>query len=190
MLKNLLNNNRSYRRFHEDERIPQEQLEEWVGLTRFCASARNAQPLKYLPVWEEEKCGEVFKTLAWAGYLTDWDGPEKGERPVAYLIQLLDTRIAENCLCDDGIQIQTILLAAVEKGYGGCVIKAFQNEKLREILQLPEYLKINYVIALGKPCETVVIEEMRENEFKYWRDAEQIHHVPKRPLKELLFKRE
>ena len=190
MLKNLLSSNRSYRRFREDERIPQEQLEEWVGLTRFCASARNAQPLKYISVRKEEMCEKVFNTLAWAGYLTDWDGPENGERPSAYLIQLLDTRISENCLCDDGIQIQTILLAAVEKGYGGCVIKTFQNEKLREILQLPDYVKINYVIALGKPCETVVIEEMRENEFKYWRDAERIHHVPKRNLNELLFKQE
>lgn len=190
MLKNLLNANRSYRRFRERERIPEEQLEEWVGLTRFCASARNAQPLKYIPVRDEEKCGKVFETLAWAGYLTDWDGPEKGERPAAYLIQLLDMRIAENCLCDDGIQIQTILLAAVEKGYGGCVIKSFRNDELRKLLQLPDYLKINYVIALGKPCETVVIEAMRENEYKYWRDAEQIHHVPKRGIDELIFKRE
>ncbi len=190
MLSDLLKKNRSYRRFCESERIPQEQLEEWVGLTRFCASARNAQPLKYIPVCHKEECEEVFKTLAWAGYLTDWDGPEKGERPAAYLIQLLDTRILENCLCDDGIQIQTLLLAAVEKGYGGCVIKAFQNEKLRELLQLPDYMRINYVIALGKPCETVVIEEMRENQFKYWRDAEQIHHVPKRGLGELIFKGE
>lgn len=189
MLKDLIAGNRSYRRFNESERIPVQQLEEWVGLTRFCASARNAQALKYIPVWREDECEEVFKTLAWAGYLTDWAGPEKGERPAAYLIQLLDTRIVENCLCDDGIQIQTILLGAVEKGYGGCIIKAFQNERLREILQLPEYIKINYVIAVGKPREMVVIEEMRGNDFKYWRDAEQIHHVPKRPLEELLFKR-
>ena len=98
MLSDLLKKNRSYRRFCESERIPQEQLEEWVGLMRFCASARNAQPLKYIPVCHKEECEEVFKTLAWAGYLTDWDGPEKGERPAAYLIQLLDTRILENCL--------------------------------------------------------------------------------------------
>ena len=190
MLEKLLNSNRSYRRFRENERIPLEQLEELVGLTRLCASARNAQPLKYIPVRNEEKCGEIFETLSWAGYLTDWDGPEKGERPAAYLIQLLDTRISENCLCDDGIHIQTILLGAVEKGYGGCVIKSFRNERLREILQLPDCMKINYVIALGKPCETVVIEDMRGNEYKYWRDVEQVHHVPKRSLDELLFKRE
>ena len=44
MLSDLLKKNRSYRRFCESERIPQEQLEEWVGLMRFCASARNAHP--------------------------------------------------------------------------------------------------------------------------------------------------
>lgn len=190
MLKDLLLRNRSYRRFEENERIPVRQLEEWVELTRLCASARNAQPLKYVAVQREEVCDEVFTTLSWAGYLTDWDGPVKGERPSAYLIQLLDTRISENCLCDDGIQAQTILLGAVEKGYGGCIIKAFKNEKLSGILQLPEYMKICYVIALGKPRETVVLEEVKNNGFKYWRDTKQVHHVPKRTLDELLFKAE
>ena len=34
-----------------------------------------------------------------------------------------------------------------------------KNESLREVLQLPEHLKVMYVIALGKPKETVVLEE-------------------------------
>ena len=117
MLKDLLLRNRSYRRFEQEVRISEEELTELVGLTCLCASARNAQALKYVIVHEEEKCAEVFPQLAWAGYLKDWDGPEEGERPAAYLIQLLDTRIVENCLCDDGIQAQTILLGAVEKGF-------------------------------------------------------------------------
>ena len=127
MLKDLLLRNRSYRRFEQEVRISEEELTELVGLTCLCASARNAQALKYVIVHEEEKCAEVFPQLAWAGYLKDWDGPEEGERPAAYLIQLLDTRIVENCLCDDGIQAQTILLGAVEKGWGGCIIKAFRR---------------------------------------------------------------
>ena len=151
MLKELLLKNRSYRRFVQDVRITREELTEWVGLTRYCASGRNAQALKYKVVADAGLCDKVFPNLAWAGYLKDWDGPEEGERPAAYLIQLLDTSIVENCLCDDGIQAQTILLGAVEKGYGGCIIKAFKNESLREVLQLPEHLKIMYVIALGKP---------------------------------------
>lgn len=89
MLKDLLLRNRSYRRFEQEVRISEEELTELVGLTCLCASARNAQALKYVIVHEEEKCAEVFPQLAWAGYLKDWDGPEEGERPAAYLIQLL-----------------------------------------------------------------------------------------------------
>lgn len=186
MLKDLLLKNRSYRRFDQHIKISAEELKELVGLTRFCASGRNAQPLKYILVKDENECARVFPHLAWAGYLTDWPGPVEGERPVAYLIQLLDTRIVENCLCDDGIQAQTILLGAVEKGYGGCIIKAFKNEALRKLFDLPEYFKIMYVIALGKPCEEVVLEDMKEGDYKYWRDAEGIHHVPKREIDALV----
>lgn len=188
MLRDLIQKNRSYRRFYQDVRIPETELAEWVELTRWCASGRNAQALKYVVVNHEAVCESVFGTLAWAGYLTEWPGPEVGERPAAYLIQVLDTNIVENCLCDDGIQAQTILLGAVEKGYGGCIIKAFKNEPLREILQLPEHLKIMYVIALGKPKEQIEVVEMKDCDFKYWRNAEGRHFVPKRPLNELIVK--
>lgn len=188
MLKDLLIRNRSYRRFDQNVRIPEEEIRGWVGLTRFCASGRNAQALKYAIICDEKRCAEVYPLLAWAGYLTDWAGPVEGERPAAYLIQLLDTRIVENCLCDDGIQAQTILLGAVEKGYGGCIIKAFRNAELRQVLNLPEELKIQYVIALGKPKETVVIEKMEGENYKYWRDAEGVHHVPKRETDRLIYK--
>lgn len=186
-LKDLLIKNRSFRRFYQDVRITLEDLRELAGLTCWCASARNAQALKYLPVSDAGMCAEVFPHLAWAGYLTDWAGPEEGERPAAYLIQVLDTRIGENCLCDDGIQAQTILLGAVEKGWGGCIIKAFKNDELRAVLNIPPYLRIMYVIALGKPKETVVLESMKAgDDFKYWRDEQAIHHVPKRGVEELI----
>ena len=61
-----------------------------------------------------------------------------------------------------------------------------KNESLREVLQLPEHLKIMYVIALGKPKETVVLEEMKDGDYKYWRETDGSHHVPKRALEELV----
>lgn len=187
MLIDLLKKNRSYRRFFENERISAEQLQQWVGNCRLCASGRNAQPLKYALVHSPETCAEIFPSLTWAGYLKDWDGPVEGERPSAYIIQMLDTSIVENPLCDEGLQIQTIMLSAVEAGYGGCIIKAFNVAEIREKLGLPVHLRPVYVLALGKPKETVVLEEMKDNDIKYWRSEDQIHHVPKRPLSELVY---
>jgi nitroreductase len=186
MLRDLLLRNRTYRRFYQDVRMTGDELRELVELTTMCASARNAQPLKYYMVTDEEDCKRIFSTLAWAGYLTEWAGPEEGEQPSAYLIQVLDTRISENCLCDDGIQAQTILLGAAEKGYGGCIIKAFKNNELRDILNVPDELKLMYVIALGKPKEEVVLDPIKNGDFKYWREANGKHHVPKRGVSEIV----
>lgn len=186
MLRELIEKNRSYRKFYEEELIPVDLISDWIDLARLGASGRNAQTLKYLVVTGEEKKEKVFGTLAWAGYLADWDGPVKGERPSAYVIMLNDESIGKNYFSDDGIAVQNLLLGAVEKGFGGCILRAFKNQELRDILQVTEGLEIIQVVALGKPKEKVVVEDMEDNEFKYWRDVDQIHHVPKRMLDEII----
>ena len=131
-------------------------------------------------------CQQVFPLLSWAGYLKNWPGPGAGERPAAYIVMLNDRNISTNYYCDDGIAAQSILLGAVEDGYGGCIIAAVQRPKLKELLQLDEHLDIIQVLALGKPKETVVLEDIQDNDHHYWRDANQVHHVPKRKLDELI----
>jgi nitroreductase len=186
MIRELILKNRSYRRFNESVKITVDQLKSWIGLARLAASGRNMQPLKYILSTEESKNEKIFSTLAWAGYLKDWDGPVKGERPVAYIIQLLDTDISGKFYCDDGIAMQNILLGAVEAGFGGCIFQSINKPKLMELLGIPGRYKILNVIALGKPAEKVVVEEVKNGDIKYWRDEKGIHHVPKRPLDELI----
>ena len=184
-LKELLKRDRSVRRFMEDKRIETITLERLVELTRFCGSGRNLQPLRYKLVAEEALCEAVFPLLAWAGYLPDWDGPEPGERPSAYIVQCLDTQLTKNCLCDDGLQLQAITLGATTMGLGGCIIKSFNAGKLREVLGIPDWAEIRYVYALGYPLESVVIEDS-DTEIKYYRTPDGTHHVPKRSLRSLL----
>ena len=187
MMKDLITNNRSYRRFYEDVPVSLEALRELVDLARLSASAANMQPLKYVLSCERKKNALIFEHLAWAGYLKDWPGPTEGERPSAYIIMLGDTEIAKNVVCDHGIAAQSILLGAVEKGLGGCMIASIQREKLREALNIPLRYDILLVLALGKPRETVVIEKMGpEGNVRYWRDAGGRHHVPKRSLEEII----
>lgn len=186
MLKDLIVKNRSYRRFDEFVKISGAQVEKWIDLARLSASARNAQPLKYAVITDAETCNLVFPNLAWAGYLKDWAGPEEGERPTAYIVVLKDKSVAENHYCDDGIAMQSILLGAVEDGYGGCMIGAVNRKKVSEILNLPKHLKILWIIALGKPSEKVVIEKANGN-IEYWRDEKDIHHVPQRGIGEIIY---
>ena len=186
MLKELVKRNRSYRRFFEEEKISLDLIREWIDLARLGASGRNGQTLKYQIVLTEDKCEEVFSNLAWAGYLSDWAGPVEGERPSAYVIMLNDEKLGKNYFSDDGIAVQNLLLGAVEEGFGGCILRAFKEKELREILQIPEDFKMIQVVALGKPKEEVIIEEMKNDDIKYWRDENQVHHVPKRKLDDLI----
>lgn len=187
--RSLLERNRTYRRFDGSWRVSDADLCRLVELTRYCASGRNLQPLRYRPVTGETECAAVFPTLAWAGYYKEWAGPAEGERPTAYLVQCLDTRLTASCLCDDGLQLEAITLGATASGLGCCIIKSFNVKVLREVLRLPEYLTPLYVVALGKPAETVVLESTDGTpcaNIEYYRDAQGVHHVPKRPLQELV----
>jgi len=186
MLKDLILKNRSYRRFYETERISENQLKEWIDLARISSSARNAQPLKYILITSPEQCGQIFLLLSWAGFLKDWNGPVPGERPSAYIVMLMDRDIAVNCLCDDGIAAQSIMLGAVESGYGGCIVASVKRAELQKMFKLDSRFEIIQVLALGRPAETVVLEEIKDGDYKYWRDEKSIHHVPKRSLEELI----
>jgi nitroreductase len=187
MLKDLIIKNRTYRRFYQDTKIERQTLRELVDLARLSASAANLQPLKYMLCCEPEKNALVFPHLSWAGYLKDWSGPAEGERPSAYIIILGDTEISRSFGCDHGIAAQSIILGATEKGLGGCMIGTVQRQELRKALDIPVHYEILLVLALGKPKEKVVIESVaQDGDVKYWRDAQGVHHVPKRSLDEII----
>ncbi len=187
MIKDLVLKNRSYRRFHEDYIIDSQTLLDFVQLTRFSPSAANRQPLKYILSNTEDKNIKIFETLAWAGYLKDWGGPETGERPSAYIVVLGDTEIDIKYLdVNAGIAMQSILLGAVEKELGGCIFGSVKRTLLSEKLSIPDRYKILYVIALGKPKENVIIDDIAGDDIKYWRDDDSNHHVPKRRVEELI----
>lgn len=186
VLKDLVFRTRSYRRFDESYQIPYETLEGLIDLARLSASTANRQPLKYVVCNTPGNCKRVFPSLAWAGYLKDWGGPSEGERPSAYIIILGDKLITETFGIDHGIAAQSIMLGATEAGLGGCIIASVKREQLRNELKIPEKYEILLVLALGKPVEKIIIDEIKDGDVKYWRDSEKNHHVPKRPLNEII----
>lgn len=187
MLEDLIRTNRSYRRFDQSVPIELATLRALVNLARLSASGANMQPLKYILSCDRETNQHIFPHTGWAGYLEDWDGPAEGERPAAYIAILGDTDIRGSFGCDHGIAAQSIMLGAAEQGLGGCIIGSIDMDGLRQTLAIPERYEILLVLALGKPAETVVLEEAGpDGDIRYYRDDEDVHHVPKRPLSELI----
>lgn len=185
MVKDLILQNRSYRRFEEDYEITKDTLVEMVDYARRTASASNKQPLRYFVSNEKEMNEKINSCLGWAGYLNDWAGPEEGERPSAYIVILSESEL--NSSYDEGIVGQSLLLMAAEMGLGGCMLLNVKREDLKKLLNLPKKYFVKMVIALGKPKEQVVLEEIpKDGDVRYYRDENGVHHVPKIRLADVL----
>ncbi|MBE6563811.1 MAG: nitroreductase [Ruminococcaceae bacterium] len=190
MFKDLVIRNRSYRAFHEVCAIEKHELLDMIDTARYTPSSVNIQPFKYYLSHDKEGNAKIFPHTKWARLLKDYDGPADGERPSAYIIVCNDLKIAPNIdrfAVDAGIISQTIMIAAVEKGYGGCMIKNFVPEDLAADLQLPEHIRPFIILALGKPAEQIILDEIADGEkTSYYRDENNVHHVPKRRLADII----
>ena len=67
MFADLVRKARTFRRFKESDRIPEDKLRDLVDLVRFVPCGGNSQKLRYMIVSKPEDCAELFPSLAWAG---------------------------------------------------------------------------------------------------------------------------
>ena len=184
-LKEMVLKNRSYRRFFQEKKITIEQLKHLIEVARLTPSAANRQPYKFKLICDEKMNETIYSCVKWAGYLKDWEGPKEGERPTGYIVMASLNEVSAEC--DAGILGQTILLAAVEMGLGGCFMGSIDRERIAECIELPSEYKVVYVLALGYPKEEIVIEDIPEDgNIKYYRDENEVHHVPKKRLEDIL----
>lgn len=175
---------RTIRRFKQ-EPIDRNVLKKLINAARVAPSAANLQPLEYFIVDKKELCSKVFETLGWAGYIKPKWIPDEIERSTAYIIILVRENISKYSQWDVGLSAENIMLAAEEENIGSCMLLNIKREQLREILKIPESLRIDSVIALGYKFETSVMEEMKDS-IKYWRDEKEVLHVPKRKLVDIM----
>ncbi len=184
MIRDLVLKNRSCRRFHQDTTIELDTLRELVDLARLSASGGNTQALKFFLCNDPERNAQVFSNIGLEG------DPSREEAPTAYIIILGDTKISKGFGRDypeHGIAAQSILLGAVEKGLGGCMVGIVNRERLPRVLGLAPHYEILLVLAIGRPKEKSVIEDLGQNgDTQRWWDNEGVRHVPKRPLGDII----
>lgn len=192
----LVRRARTCRRFDESMRVPAEFLYELVNMAHLAPNGANAQRLRFHVVSGEKDCACVFDELAWAAALKDWRGPEPGERPTGYIAILAERAVpgkpaAPVTEVDCGIAAQTMMLAArsATPEVAACMFKAFTPHAIDAMGLDNDKLELKLVMAFGVPAEQQVIDPVDGNpdgSLNYWRDAQQVHHVPKRPLADVL----
>ena len=189
MFKELVYNTRSHRAFNEDRKITRDELLSFVDLARHTSYAMNLQPLKFRLVYEKKELDDTLAVTAWGGALPELELPPKGKAPTAFIIICHDTAIAPQSpshFVDVGIAAQTIMLAACEAGLHGCMLGSAKADGLRAALSLPENVIPVLTIALGDGLDDIHMIDAKNGEIKYFRDENNTHFVPKRPLEEII----
>ena len=175
---------RSIRRFQQKP-IKLELLKKFVNAARLAPSAANLQPLEYFVINDKELCPKVFETLGWAAYIKPTWAPSKEERPTAYIIPLVRDTSNKWYPRDVSLASENIVLAAEEEDIGSCIMCKVDRDKLKEILKVPNEMIVDSVIALGYKAEKSIVEDFKGS-IKYWRDENEVLHVPKRKLEDII----
>ena len=181
----VLRQRRSIRRFSQKP-IPQSILTQCVDVGRLAPSGANLQPLFFVIVNEGVQCKQLFETIGWAAYITPRWVPKESERPVAYIGLGIKDGQSAWAIRDVSFAAAQIMVLAAAYGIGSCVLCNINKKAIQRILKIPAGNNIDSLIALGYPQEQPVIDTLT-NDVKYWRDANDRLHVPKKSLESVIF---
>lgn len=183
-LDTLLLKNRSYRGYDKQRVVSMETLKSIVGVNNKIPSARNQQVLRFKLVTRDSGADVVLANIKLGGALPELHLPLQGTEPEAFII--VCSTIAENKLVDidAGIAVQSMLLKAVELGFNGIIIGAFNKERITEAFQLP--FEPLLILAIGKGIESIRLTEIGENDDHRYYRHDGTHYVPKVKIEDLL----
>ena len=181
-LLSLLTKNRSTRGFDTSFKVRKDQLLSLVEAARLAPSARNQQVLRFRLVTEEE-AHLVVPHIRLGGALPELNLPLEGTEPNAFVVICTDKE-SRYVDMDLGIATQTMLLRAVEMGLNGVCIAAFDNEAVRETLNLP--LTPQLIVAIGRSAEHIEVVDIAEGDSTTYYRKNGTHYVPKLRTEDLI----
>lgn len=185
---NAIISRRTIRKFRQKP-IKLSVLKRIVNAGRLAPSAGNLQPLEYVIAVDDALRKKIFPNLRWAAYIASEGNPKKNERPVAYIIILVNKEISFGSFFkyDVGASAENITLAALEEGIGCCWIGSFNRKKIENILKIPEQYSADLVLALGYPLENPEYYDIEKGKsIKYHKDTSGVLHLPKRKLDDIV----
>lgn len=184
----LIKSRRTIRKFKQTP-ISSDELLKLIDAARVAPSGANMQPLKYVGVNSPEMAEKIFENVKWAGYLAPDYNPKENERPVAYIAVFGDLSIKKSGFeTDMGAAVENLILTALSDGIGACWMGAINYEKITELLNAGDDLKLLCVVALGFPSESPKEATVEDDNIKYYLDSDNVLNVPKRSIEDVAVK--
>ena len=142
-----------------DKDVEEEKLREVLEAGRLAPSACNYQPWKFIVVRDEETRKKIAEPTTWAKFIA--------EAPV--LIVACKVRDGflmggwyDSAILDIGIAVDHMTLQATHLGLGTCWIGDFNEKLVKELLEIPENVRVVALLTLGYPREKKIPKKKRK----------------------------
>ncbi|MEA2020875.1 MAG: nitroreductase family protein [Candidatus Caldatribacteriota bacterium] len=137
-------------RSYQDKEIPEEILQQILEAGRLAPSAKNSQPYKFIIVKDKKLKEKLIPACKNQGFVGEASvvivgcavspGYKMGNGDYSYSVDL-------------AIALDHMGLQAVALGLGTCWIGAFYQDKVKEVLEVPEDINVVALMPLGHPKE-------------------------------------
>ncbi len=157
-------------RAYADKPVEREKLLYCFEAARMAPSACNSQPWRYVAVTEGDKVAQMVGcvydgVLPINRFATEVPTFVAVVEGAVKLSAKLSGKVDEQkyAQMDIGLSVANFCLAAAEQGLGTCIMGWFKEKKVKEILGIPEGLKVRLILAVGYPKNTEPREKSRRS---------------------------
>lgn len=151
--------NRRSVRAYQPTAVPEDKLNRVLEAARLAPSAHNSQDWKFIVVRDKEKREKLAEAAAGQSFIA--------QAPVVIAAVSLAPEHTMSCgvpayAVDLAIAVDHMTLQATEDGLGTCWIGAFDQEKVKEILEIPAQYKVVALLPLGFPADSPGPKQRKE----------------------------
>lgn len=127
------------------ESISGEKLEIILEAARLAPSAANRQPWYFVAVQEASRKKAVAEAANNQAFMSD---------AAVIIVAVSDPDVSPRWYEKDTmIALEHMVLAATSMGYGSCWIGAFDEDTVKELLDIPARMKVTAILPIGVPDE-------------------------------------
>lgn len=157
-------------RGYSSEPVSQESLSRCIEAARLAPSACNAQPWKFVIVKDPELKNKVAD--ATSGGILPMNHFTKQAPVIVVMVREkanLSSRIGQTLknkdftLIDNGIAAIQFCLQATVEGLGTCIMGWFNEKKIKDLLHIPPYKRVELIIPIGHPADPIIRPKIRKN---------------------------
>jgi nitroreductase len=138
-------------RSYQDRPVEKDKITMLLEAARLAPSAANRQEGRFVVVTDPDTRRKLVKAAANQGFVAD------AGCVIAACAETDSHEMRCGQLCypiDVAIQIDHMTLQAVELGLGTCWIGAFNEDQVKQILGIPENIRVVELLTVGYPADT------------------------------------